>query len=195
MKSKIFTTLLVLTSFSTFATTHIFTFGGSLGDVYSPILVNVLVGDTVTWNGDFASHPLESQTIPAGAASFVCTTGTTFSYAVLFAGDYFFRCDNHSTMTGQIKASTPSSVKITDSKNEISIYPTAVLSFLKINMPLSNKIYVADVKNILGQTVLHSELANGNVTTLNLSDIYNGIYFIAIRNDMDVVKVVRIVKE
>ncbi|MEI7802827.1 MAG: hypothetical protein D4R43_00425 [Sphingobacteriales bacterium] len=195
MKSKIFTTLLVLISFSTFATTHIFTFGGSLGDVYSPILVNVLVGDTVTWNGDFASHPLESMNIPAGAASFVCTTGTTFSYAVLFAGDYFFRCDNHSTMTGQIKASTPSSVKITESNNDISIYPTSVQSFLKIKMPSAGKSYVADVKNILCQTVQHSELANGGITTVDLSNIYNGIYFVAIRNDLDVVKVVRIVKE
>lgn len=195
MKSKIITTLFVLFSITTYATTHIFTFGGSLGDVYSPVLINVLVGDTVVWNVDFASHPLESQTIPAGAVSFACSTGTTFSYVVTMAGDYFFSCDNHSTMTGQIKASEPSSIKNTDSKNEISIYPTSVHTFLKISLPSGSKLLIAEVKNILGQTALKFELANGSITTLDLSDLYNGIYFVAIRNDMDVVKVVRVVKE
>lgn len=197
MKSKI--TLLfsfVLLSFGAFATNHIINFGQSFGMNYVPNLVNVVVGDTITWTGDFSFHPLESTSVPSGADTFQYHgVSPVHFYVIMVAGTYNFHCAQH-LFTGQIVATDfPNGINPMQPVSEISIYPTSVHNFLKINLPPSSKSYVAEVKNILGQTALKSELSNGSITTLDLSNLYNGIYFIAIRDEMDVVKVVRVVKE
>ncbi len=193
MKSKIISTLLVLFSVATFGTTHNISFANF---AYSPNLVLITVGDTVTWSGDFTSHPLESTMVPVGAQAFSNSVGSSFNYVVSVSGDYTFHCTIHSSMTGTIKASTPSTgIGMNNSINEILIYPTAVHSFLKISIPTSSINLIAEVKNILGQTTMKAELSNGSITTLDLSNQNNGIYFIAIRNELDLVKVVRVVKE
>ncbi len=197
MKSKITLVLsFVLLSFGAFATNHIINFGGSFGMNYSPNQLNVTVGDTITWMGDFMSHPLESTSVPAGADTFQYHgVLPAHSYVVVVEGAYNFHCTVH-LFSGQVVATVfPSSVSQIKPSSEISIYPTSTHNFLKISLPSESKLLVAEVKNILGQTALKSELANGSITTLDLSNLYNGIYFVAIRNDMDVVKVVRIVKE
>lgn len=162
---------------------------------YSPNVVLANVGDTIIWGGDFSFHPLESTTVPSGANTFNVTSGTSFIYVLSVAGDYNFHCSVH-LFTGQVKA-TASSTETSniDPQSEILIYPTGVHNFLKINMPSSGKSHVADIKNIVGQTVLYMDLSNGSINTLDFSGLYNGIYFVAIRNEMDIVKVVRVVKE
>ena len=196
MKSKI--TLLfsiVFLSYGAFATSHLIQFGGSIGMAYSPSVVLANIGDTVIWGGDFSFHPLESTSVPSGANTFNVTSGTSFIYILSVAGDYNFRCSVH-LFTGQVKASTGSTGTLNKTaQSEILIYPTAVHNFLKISLPSSGKSLIADVKNIVGQTVLQIDLSEGSINTLDFSGLYNGIYFVAIRNDMDVVKVVRVVKE
>jgi plastocyanin len=58
---------------------------------YSPNVVLISVGDTVTWSGQFAAHPLVSQdglwTTQGG--------GTTFSYAFKQAGVFWHYCAIH----------------------------------------------------------------------------------------------------
>lgn len=89
------------------ATTHIITFGGSVGFAYSPNQLSVQVGDTIRWEGDFSTHPLSSVTIPSGAQTWHMGSGTVFSYPVKVAGEYQYHCDVHFTigMTGTFTAS------------------------------------------------------------------------------------------
>jgi len=196
MKSKI--TLLfsfLFFGFGAFATSHLIQFGGSIGMAYSPSVVLANVGDTIIWGGDFGFHPLESTSVPSGANPINVSSGTSFTYVLSVAGDYNFHCSVH-LFTGQVKASSGSTgISSKTTQSEILIYPTAVHNFLKISLPSSGKSHIADVKNIVGQTVLHMDLSEGSINTLDFSGLYNGIYFVAIRNDMDVVKVVRVVKE
>jgi len=88
------------------ATVQVVQFGGALGFTYSPKALTCSVGDTVRWEGSFSSHPLSSVSVPAGAASFHQASGSSFSYAVLVAGTYQYKCDFHSGsgMTGQFTA-------------------------------------------------------------------------------------------
>ncbi len=94
----------VVAVFSAQAATHTIIFGGQVGQNYSPNELNVAVGDTVKWEGSFSFHPLSSVTIPQDAASFNVTSGTTFSYPVLVAGTYNYKCDVHTGMNGSFTA-------------------------------------------------------------------------------------------
>jgi plastocyanin len=78
-----------------YATNHVIKFGGTLGFAYSPSELNIVVGDTVTWEGSFSAHPLSSTSVPEGAAAFHNATGDKFSYAVMVPGTYDYQCDIH----------------------------------------------------------------------------------------------------
>ncbi|MFI5262982.1 MAG: choice-of-anchor D domain-containing protein [Candidatus Kapaibacterium sp.] len=67
---------------------HTIAFGGMYGFHYSPDYLEVLVGDTIEWIGDFSAYPLQSTTIPAGAGSFVADSIPSFQYIVRFQGEY-----------------------------------------------------------------------------------------------------------
>jgi plastocyanin len=88
------------------AVTHVVKFGGSFGFAYSPNTLTCAVGDTVKWEGDFGTHPLSSTSVPAGAAALHQASGSSFSYAVLAAGTYQYKCDFHagSGMIGRFTA-------------------------------------------------------------------------------------------
>jgi plastocyanin len=99
---------LIATGSTIHATTRVIQFGGSFGFTYSPNSLNVLVGDTVKWEGDFNMHPLSSTSVPAGAPSFHNGSGSAFAYPVKIAGTYHYQCDNHFSfgMIGSFVAAT-----------------------------------------------------------------------------------------
>jgi plastocyanin len=109
MSARFFTGLIaavaLLFSTSQSATNFTIVFGGTVGLSYSPSFLSVSVGDTVTWVGDFASHPLSSTTIPVGASSWQVGTGSSFSYVVPVPGSYNYTCDVHGpAMSGSFNA-------------------------------------------------------------------------------------------
>lgn len=85
------------------ATNHTVNFGSFF---YSPDTLLVTVGDVVTWSGAFASHPLESTSVPNGASSFSNSVGTSYSYSVTVAGTYNYHCSLHG-FAGVLIASNP----------------------------------------------------------------------------------------
>lgn len=71
------------------------------GIAYMPKCIRIKAGQSVTWNADFASHPLSSGT-PAGgpqAGSPITTTtaGSTKSFTFPAAGVFGFYCQVHVT--------------------------------------------------------------------------------------------------
>ena len=102
--------ILFLAVKSDWAATHVVQFGGSFGFAYSPSNFSAKVGDTVEWEGDFSIHPLSSTTIPANAASWNNTSGTSFKYVIRVPGTYNYQCDVHVSigMTGSFTASESS---------------------------------------------------------------------------------------
>src|SRR5687768_1926128 len=108
MKSK-FTLILcgiLFTLCSAFATNRIISFGSNY---YNPSNFTVMVGDTITWQGDFSHHPLSTTAIPSGAVGiYNVSSGNSYSYKVVMAGTYGFRCIAGSItgMEGSFKAET-----------------------------------------------------------------------------------------
>jgi len=180
-----------LAAFSTaYATTHIIQFSGSFGQSYSPNSLNVSIGDTIKWEGDFSSHPLSSTSVPPGAQSFSHSSGTSFIYVIAAAGTYLYHCDFHfsSGMTGSFEASG-----LTDVNNlQTSINPY----YFRLNQNYPNPFnpktvisyqlsVISDVKlsvyDVLGREVaaLINSRQNAGIHTTqwNAQNFPSGAYF------------------
>jgi plastocyanin len=80
------------------------TFGGNLGDVFSPQCLKIAAGQTVTFSGSFSFHPLQETCGPASTIS-TTSTGSSAMFTFSTAGDYGYECQNHVSlgMVGAIR--------------------------------------------------------------------------------------------
>jgi plastocyanin len=96
-----FTALAPCTSAGDYAAASTVRFGGALGSAYSPRCVTVRVGDTLTWEGAFSSHPLSPSTRGTAANPIArTTTGTSAPVRFPRAGFYPFYCEFHGNDAG-----------------------------------------------------------------------------------------------
>ena len=71
---------------------------------YTPNCIKIKVGQTVTWNGAFANHPLMPFNGDSNNPVTLTSTGTTKGFAFPAAGTYGFGCQFHSfSMFGAIQ--------------------------------------------------------------------------------------------
>lgn len=69
------------------------------GHQYTPNSLDVRVGDTLVWQGDFSVHPLTLTKAPAGVPTFASVnSGQRYSYVVQTPGSYEYVCDAHKDM-------------------------------------------------------------------------------------------------
>ena len=170
------------------ATTHTIQFGGNLGNAYSPTPLNVNVGDTITWVGSFAFHPLQSFHVPNGADSWgPISSGTSFSYVVKVAGEYAYQCNIHfdQGMTGNLNASS-SAVGGAAQASAIRFeqnFPNPVQGLTKMHFTLAtDQIVSLKVYNVLGDevaTVLNGRSLSGeHEVKFDASQLPSGHYFL-----------------
>lgn len=187
MKTKIYTFIVALSLLAVnhvLATEHIITINsGTLS--FSPSTLVVNTGDTVTWQGNLSSHPLQSSSVPGNATSFSAASGNSFSYKVTVPGNYSYRCDLHhgSGMTGSFLAlSDPVSV----SDKRISAW-VPLIQFSKnnilIRLPAENSLpsLSVHINNILGQQVWSENVSvQQDVISLSTEGLGKNIYVITI---------------
>lgn len=92
-----FAAVIVSISVPAFSTTHTINFGGTS---FTPNTLEVAVGDTIVWNGNFGFHEIQSTSVPSGAAMWGPTTSdqTSLIYVVTVAGSYAYQCNIHGSM-------------------------------------------------------------------------------------------------
>ena len=75
---------------------------------FAPVVINLKVGDTVTWtNNDAAPHQIASNPHPThtdlpGLLSGVLSNGQSYSYTFDKAGTWGYHCHIHPSMTGTV---------------------------------------------------------------------------------------------
>ena len=104
-------------------------------------------------------------------------TGNT--YTPTQAGSYQVQVTDANGCTAISSAYTPT-VGISENNSltqKITIYPNPAQSIINLSIPASINSFETEIINIYGKQVLK----NSNQSTLNLSDLSNGIYFIIIK--------------
>jgi len=200
MKTKVIFPLLFLLvcKLPSLAVNHIITFPNG-GLTYKPNdSLTVEVGDTVTWEGPFSSHPLESDSVPPGANMFGSGTGTSFSYVVAVPGYYSYICVFHvsSGMKGEFTATSPSTGIRTVADAGVKVYPLVTDDVVNVSVSNNNgtamHLELLDAKGTLVHKV--PVLANG-ANPVSLAGFSKGVYFVMVRNDDDIVSVTKVVKQ
>jgi plastocyanin len=74
---------------------------GGAGD-YAPACAHIKVGQTITWSGAFASHPLEPIGGDTPNPITATAVGTDKSFAFPNAGTFGFGCGVHASMRGAV---------------------------------------------------------------------------------------------
>lgn len=69
----------------------------------NPKCVKIKVGQTVTWNGNFATHPINPFGGDQGSAVPSPGSGTSAKGTFTSAGTFGFHCVNHPSMQGAVK--------------------------------------------------------------------------------------------
>lgn len=182
MKTLVLLFVFCLLGGTIYATQHTIMFASFS---YNPSSLTVQVGDTITWTGSFPSHPLSSTSVPAGAATFSNSTGTTFSYKVTVEGNYAYKCDFHASsgMTGSFTAIGTSSVDDEIAKVVLFEYSQGAL-VVELLDPMVQNTYTVTMTNVLGQTIAQTQIGTANRTVrFDLHSQPNGILFIMLRDE------------
>jgi plastocyanin len=180
-KSIILALALLLQGSLAQATTHTITFGSSL--TYSPSTLNVVVGDIIQWQGAFGSHPLQSTSVPSGAAAFSRTTGTSFSYVVTVAGNYAYKCTFHagSGMTGTFTATAPTATERTTDDAAMQLTVLDGGNSLQLQSDATTETADLQIYNMAGQNVLELVLESGSTEKrIDLQNLPSGAYIVTV---------------
>jgi plastocyanin len=179
--------LLCFFTANSFAMTHVVMFGGSVGSAYSPSSFNAKVGDTVKWEGSFSVHPLGSTSIPANAASFQMTSGSTFSYVITVVGTYNYHCTVH-LFTGSFTA-TAATLNITQipvSQGQFSMNVGSIQGKNMVRFSVPNaglvKLQMFDMSGREMSTILNEPLSAGP-HQIGFGPLPAGIYSIRLSNE------------
>ncbi len=191
--------VLLLTFYQVYANeyqTHVIQFSDFS---YNPSSLNVAVGDTILWQGNFMAHPLESSSVPEGADHFgPVTSGTEFIYVVEVEGTYTYDCNLHHASYGMSGSFTATVTSVEDSDQGIpdvfqleQNYPnpfnpaTEILFSLPERMEITLEVYAIHGEHI---TTLVDGIrdAGFHTVTFDATGLSSGMYLYRLRSEQSV---------
>ena len=159
--------------------THIYNWGLSSTDQQ----ISIEVGDTVTWTWVGGFHNLRStkgfETFDYGFRSSV---GFQFSHTFNNVGSTDFTFDQHASMYGTVIATQSFSSADQDSILRFDVYPNPVNSFVNISSNLTTKPTTIETYDMLGRLKISKSQEALEFTTLDVSNLSPGMYFVNIRS-------------
>jgi len=167
---------------------------------FTPVLVNVTVGDTVKWTWTSGSHTTtcdgqQGTVLPNGAASWdaeLSSNAVTYMYVVTVSGNYQYVCTPHAPdMSGTINAVVSSISQINEIATGYKLsqnFPNPFNPETKINFSIPSSGFVdLKVYNAAGQNVtslVNQRLSSGTYNVnWNASDVTSGVYFYTLKTE------------
>jgi len=157
------------------------------GTSFTPNTLNVSVGDTIVWSGNFGFHIIKSDAIPGGAATWGPTTASTTSliYVVTVPGLYHYECTIHVAMgmTGTFTAAASGvDEPVTNDQATLGInYPNPFTGITILRYTLKNaspvNLNIFDINGKAIKQVINSyQSANAYEVPFDASNLPNGTY-------------------
>lgn len=169
---------------------------------FTPQLVTINVGESVTWHWVSGTHPTQSDSNPAAWSTFTLGAGNpTFSKTFTAAGTYPYHCTVHGfSMSGVITVTAATGINKDQPKNNVlEIYPNPATTYLKIalnsNVSKTHEIKIINAigKTVKAYTVTELNLATGTESILNIGSLPAGLYFINLLNNDKILESRRLV--
>ena len=195
-KLFLFTTLIFGTLDQVKADKQVILFGDSVGSIYNPAYIQVDVGDTVEFIGNFSDFPLQSLSVPEGANAFFRNSGSEpYQYIITTEGTYSYHNPQIATMVGTIQAASASAV-FTPVKTRMSLYPSRTNNYVNVelnSLPNAGQQMFLEVYTFTGKK-LYSQIVSENKIQLSLANFQNGIYIVSVRENNNLISSARVVK-
>ena len=171
----IFFLIFPLLSFS--QTTHFYDWGFSSTNQQ----ISIDVGDTVTWTWVGGFHNLRSTTgVETFDSGFSSSVGFQFSHTFNNVGSTDFTCDPHASMYGTVTATQSLYTADQDSIITFDVYPNPTNSFVNISCNLATKPTTVEIYDMLGRLKISKSQEVLEFTTLDVSNLSPGMYFVNI---------------
>jgi hypothetical protein len=170
---------------SSYATKHVVTFGGCLGQHFCPSSFCANIGDTVQWHGSFVKYTLNATLIPIGAEGFYNDSGTSYSYVVKVGGVYHYGSTD-TKMSGSFNVHCKDSTSINPKTISTTIDNPLAKSRMSgghalINLNMStNELVTVSILTLKGEklaTILNDILEPG-LHSIPLNNISAGNYIV-----------------
>jgi plastocyanin len=184
----------LLLAVSAQATIHMVTVANN---TFTPQAFTAQVGDTVRWVLSAGTHTTTgtASTIPAGANPWnqtLSSVGQTFDYKIMVSGNYGYVCSFHPGMVGGFSAAAPSSITTPSISSVLNVYPNPCKDKITVS---HGSIDAITVFNMVGEKVETMNIeASETKTTLELTDLSTGVYFLSTMKDGAILETKRIVK-
>jgi len=195
MKKFFLAIILISGAFQAKADKQVVLFGDTIGSIYFPGFVQVDIGDTVVFIGNFTEFPLQSVSVPQGAVSFSRSSGSEpYQYVVMIAGIYNYHNPQIPDMVGTISAEAASAV-FSPVKPQMSVYPSRTGGIVNVELkaiPHATETFL-EVYTLTGKKI-HSQPISQNRIELSLTNFQNGIYVVTIRENNKLLSSARVVK-
>lgn len=185
-----------------FGATHLIL---TVGNTFSPNVVNAAVGDTVAF-GITSGHNATSVTSGAWAANQSSPTTGEFAFSssnayIIPAGaagtTIYYVCTIHvgsSGMKGQINVAPLSTPEVATEDWSMSAYPNPAENFINLTTTGVNGKMNVRVVNLLGAEVLPMATVDASTYRINLNALSEGTYFIRVESGNQT-KVIRFMKK
>ena len=143
--------------------------------------ISIDVGDTVTWTWVGGFHNLRSTNgVETFDSGFSGSVGFQFSHTFNNVGSTNYVCDPHASMYGTVPVTQSLSTVDNDSKIKFDVYPNPVNSFIMISSSLSTKPTTVEIFDMLGRLKISKSQEALEFTTLDVSNLSPGMYFVSI---------------
>ena len=166
------------------------------GMTWSPDVLTINVGDTVTWTNSSGTHNVNgtTATFSSNPESFGNSIGTGWTYEHIFtiAGTYDFQCDVHvgSGMTGTITVQSGGTGINTIIADNIDVFPNPFYN--EINITTCNNCKIR-IYSLIGKLEMENEIF-GDHCRLYTDQLPEGIYLYEISSNHKKIKSGKIIK-
>jgi plastocyanin len=189
MKKPVLLFLALLPLQFAFANHYIIQFGNNNGYSYTPAEMQVNVGDTIIWKGDFSASSLSSLVVPTGAKDFKNGAEDIYTYVVRVAGEYDYESPDHFTngMTGKFYATGINSLPVMD--NSAPLYVVQEQGHYVLYSTLSTTTQTSDYRlniyNMSGAMVVATTIDLTN-SRIDLPHLAAGNYIVRVADSKNV---------